>query len=54
MFVLILFTSGMTEANIWLQLIEEEDCAVQNKDLHPHHVSPASMIIELLEVEDQQ
>ena len=45
---------GMSEADIRLQLMEEEDRAVEEGDVPLHRVSPAGMIIELLEIEDQQ
>ncbi|EKM53869.1 uncharacterized protein PHACADRAFT_29178 [Phanerochaete carnosa HHB-10118-sp] len=46
-------TAGMTEADICLQLMEEENRTIQDGDLPLHRVSPANMVIELLEIEDQ-
>ena len=42
------------KANIKLQLAEEETAAALEGDVSVHGITPASMLIELLEIEDQQ
>ena len=44
----------MTEAQIRLQLTEENDERITRGRLNLHDVSPAAMLIELLEIESQQ
>lgn len=45
---------GLTEADIRLQLAEEDDKAIENGETMLHEVTPAAMLVEMLEVEDQQ
>lgn len=44
----------MGEADIRLQLAEEDDQAMEDGDVPLHEVTPAGMLIELLEIEEQQ
>lgn len=46
--------SGITEADIRMQLAEEDDRAITKGDHPVHEVTPAAMLIELLEIEDLQ
>lgn len=45
---------GLTEADIRLQLAEEDDRAVDDGQLSLHEVTPAAMLIEMLDIEEQQ
>lgn len=47
-------STGLTEADIRLQLAEEDDQAAEDGTLSLHEVTPAALIVELLEIEDQQ
>lgn len=47
-----LWYPGLTEAQIRAQLTEEE--AAQSDDSPSHQVSPLTMMVEMLEIEDQQ
>ncbi|GJE98768.1 CxC2 domain-containing protein [Phanerochaete sordida] len=47
-------SKGLTEADIKLKLAEEDLVAAQHGDLALHEVTPSSMLVELLELEDQQ
>lgn len=47
-------STGITEADIRLQLAEEDDQAVEEGMMSLHEVTPAALIVELLEIEDQQ
>ena len=56
-YMLLLFIrhlSGITEADIRMQLAEEDDRAVAMGEHPVHEVTPAAMLIELLEIEDLQ
>lgn len=44
----------MTEAEIRLQLAEEDDEAAATGETPLHDLSPSAMLIEMLDVEDQQ
>lgn len=45
---------GATEAEVRLQLVEEEDRAVEDGEPSLHHVNPSALVVELLDVEEQQ
>ncbi|KAF7797869.1 hypothetical protein EIP86_009075, partial [Pleurotus ostreatoroseus] len=47
-------TTGLSEADIRLQLAEEDDRAAEEGSISLHEVTPAAMLLELLEIEDQQ
>lgn len=47
-------TVGMTEAEIRLKLAQEDDEEAANGNMSLHEVTPASMIMALLDVEEQQ
>lgn len=49
-----MFLTGLSEADIKLQLAEEEDTAKNDEAFTTHDVSPLAMFIKLLELEDQQ
>lgn len=44
----------MTEADIRLQLAEEDDEAAVEGEVPLHEISPSSMLFEMLDIEDQQ
>lgn len=44
----------MTEAEIRLQLAEEEDREASDGTLFLHKITPSAMLTELLEIEDLQ
>ncbi len=44
----------MSEADIRLQLAEEDGSAMEEGEALLHEISPSSMLVALLELEDQQ
>ncbi|KIP01514.1 hypothetical protein PHLGIDRAFT_80473 [Phlebiopsis gigantea 11061_1 CR5-6] len=46
--------TGISEAEIRRRLVEEDEATAMEGTLSLHEVTPASMVIELLEIEDQQ
>ncbi|KAF7798643.1 hypothetical protein EIP86_009867 [Pleurotus ostreatoroseus] len=46
--------AGITEADIRMQLAEEDDRAIAKGEHSTHDVTPAAMLLELLEIEDLQ
>ncbi|KAF7793609.1 hypothetical protein EIP86_004723 [Pleurotus ostreatoroseus] len=46
--------SGITEADIRMQLAEEDDQAIAKGEQSAHDVTPAAMLVELLEIEELQ
>ena len=45
---------GITEAEIRLQLAEEDNTALSNGQTTTHEVTPAAMVVELLDLEEAQ
>ena len=45
---------GLTEAEIRLQLAEEEDVEAAEGNPSLHKMTPSAMLVELLEIEDAQ
>ena len=45
---------GVTEADVRLKLAEEDDKAIADGDAALHAVTPAAMLIDLLEIEELQ
>ena len=46
--------TGITEAEARLQLATEDDHDLEGGSTSLHEVTPAAMVVELLEIEDQQ
>ena len=44
----------MTEAEIRLQLTEEDDQAAEEGGVPLHDISASAMLVEMLDIEDQQ
>ena len=52
--VILIDIQGITEADVRLKLAEEDSQALERGTLPLHEVTPAAMVIELLEIEDIQ
>ena len=50
----LIHNTGLTEADVRLKLAEEDDKAIADGDAALHAVTPAAMLIDLLEIEELQ
>lgn len=49
-----MYFPGLSEAAIRLQLAEEDDQAIEDGEASLHEVTPAAMVLEMLEIEELQ
>lgn len=46
--------AGVSEADVHLQLAEEDNRAVEAREVSPHKVTPGTMLVEMLDIENTQ